>query len=195
MRGSQIPASWGRRAVTGETVKPRHLWQGPHGALLPVFLDAHPRLGIGRSRRTISQAIGWLRAGGQHLALATNGRQWRLIFAGLDYDASCEGDVELWFEEGTISKQLMALRTLLKPTLWTPAGEDTAPPLLQAIRDTRKGQAELSQELGERVREAVELLIQGHGGGSARTLRRCRGRRHLPRRLSRGNAAGRDPVR
>ena len=45
----------------------------------------------------------------------------------------------------------------------TPAGEDTAPPLLQAIRDTRKGQAELSQELGERVREAVELLIQGHG--------------------------------
>ena len=163
MRGSQIPTSWGRRAVTGEMVKPRHLWQGPHGALLPVFLDAHPRLGIGRSRRTISQVIGWLRAGGQHLALATNGRQWRLIFAGLDYDASCEGDVELWFEEGTGSKQLMALRTLLQPVLWTPLSEDTAPPLLQAIRDTRKGQAELSQELGERVREAVELLIQGHG--------------------------------
>ena len=163
MRGSQIPASWGRRAVTGETVKPRHLWQGPHGALLPVFLDSHPRLGIGRSRRTISQVIGWLRAGGQHLALATNGRQWRLIFAGLDYDASCEGDVELWFEEGTVSKQLMALRTLLQPTLWKPTEEDTAPPLLQAIRDTRKGQADLSQELGERVREAVELLIQGHG--------------------------------
>ena len=79
MRGSQVPASWGRRAVTGETVKPRHLWQGPHGALLPVFLDSHPRLGIGRSRRTISQVIGWLRAGGQHLALATNGRQWRLV--------------------------------------------------------------------------------------------------------------------
>ncbi|MDE2810534.1 MAG: hypothetical protein OXN90_19135 [Gemmatimonadota bacterium] len=163
MRGSQIPASWGRRAVTGETVKPRHLWQGPHGALLPVFLDTYPRLGIGRSRRTISQVIGWLRAGGQHLALATNGRQWRLIFAGLDYDASCEGDVELWFEEGTVSKQLMALRTLLQPTLWKPTEEDSAPPLLQAIRDTRKGQADLSQELGERVREAVELLIQGHG--------------------------------
>ena len=163
MRGSQIPASWGRRAVTGETVKPRHLWQGPHGALLPVFLDAQSRLGIGRSRRTVSQAIGWLRAGGQHLALVTNGRQWRLIFAGLDYDASCEGDVELWLEEGTVSKQLMALRTLLQPTLWTPAKEDTAPPLLQAIRDTRKGQAAVSQELGERVREAIELLIQGHG--------------------------------
>ena len=89
----------------------------------------------------------------------------------------------------------MALRTLLQPTLWTPAREDTAPPLLQAIRDTRKGQADLSQELGERVREAVELLIQGHGEGSARTLPRCRGRRYLPRRLSRGDAASRDLVR
>ena len=35
--------------------------------------------------------------------------------------------------------------------------------LLQAIRDTRRGQAELSEVLGERVREAVEVLIQAHG--------------------------------
>ena len=55
------------------------------------------------------------------------------------------------------------LRTLLRPELWTPAAEDAAPPLLQAIRDTRKGQAELSEVLGERVREAVEILIRGHG--------------------------------
>ena len=41
--------------------------------------------------------------------------------------------------------------------------EDAEAPLLQAIRDTRKGQAELSEVLGERVRGAVELLIQGHG--------------------------------
>ena len=65
---------------------------------------------------------------------------------------------------------MTALRTLLRPALWTPATEDAAgkypvppPPLLQHIRDTRKGQAELSEVLGERVREAVELLIQGHG--------------------------------
>ena len=27
-RGSHVAPAWGRRAVTGETVKPRHLWQG-----------------------------------------------------------------------------------------------------------------------------------------------------------------------
>ena len=52
---------------------------------------------------------------------------------------------------------------MLNPALWTPETEDAAPPLLQAIRDTRKGQAELSEVLGERVREAVEILIRGHG--------------------------------
>ena len=162
-RGSRVAPSWGRRAITGETVKPCHLWQGPRGARLPVFLDDGKRLGIGRSRRIVSQVVGWLRAGNDSLALVTNGRQWRLLFAGLDYDAWCEWDLDLWFEEGELSPQVTALRTLLRAELWTPETEDGAPPLLQAIRDTRKGQAELSEVLGERVREAVEILIQGHG--------------------------------
>ena len=162
-RGNHVAPAWGRRAVTGETVKPRQLWQGRHGARLPVFLDDGRQLGIGRSRRTVSRVLGWLRAGGDHLALVTNGRQWRLVFAGLDYDAWCEWDLELWFEEGELSPQVTALRTLLQGPLWTPEAEDAGPPLLQAIRDTRKGQAELSEVLGERVREAVEILIHAHG--------------------------------
>ena len=162
-RGSQVPRTHGRRAVTGETVKPRHLWSGPHGASLPVFIDDAKRIGIGRGRRMVSQVLGWLRAGSEHLALVTNGRQWRLAFAGLDYDASCEWDSELWFEEGELAAQVTALRTLLCPKMWTPEEEGAASALLQAIRDTRKGQADLSEVLGERVREAVEILVQSHG--------------------------------
>ena len=162
-RGSQVPRTHGRRAVTGETVKPRHRWSGPHGAELPVFIDDTMRIGIGRGRRIVSRVLGWLRAGGEHLAVVTNGRQWRLVFAGLDYDASCEWDWELWFEEGELAAQVTALRTLLCPKMWTPTEEGAAPPLLQAIRDTRKGQADLSEVLGERVREAVEILVQSHG--------------------------------
>ena len=162
-RGNHVSPSWGRRAITGETVKPRHLWTGRDGGRLPVFVDDGRRLGVGRGRRIVSQVLGWLRAGNDHLALVTNGRQWRLLFAGLDYDAWCEWDLDLWFEEGTLSPQVTALRTLLSPALWTPESEDAASPLLQAIRDTRKGQAELSEVLGERVREAVEILIRGHG--------------------------------
>ena len=162
-RGSSVAPSWGRRAITGENVKPRHLWTGRRGAVLPVFLDDGKRLGIGRGRRIVSQVLGWLRTGGEHLALLTNGLQWRLLFAGLDYDAWCEWDLGLWFDEGELGPQVTALRTLLNPELWTPESKGEPSRLLQAIRDTRKGQAELSEVLGERVREAVEMLIQAHG--------------------------------
>jgi hypothetical protein len=162
-RGPALGAEWGRRTPTGETAKPRHLWRGPNGATLPVFLDSEKHVGIGRGRRTASQVVQWLRAGGERLALLTNGRQWRLIFAGLDFDAFCEWDVDLWFEEGQLSPQVQALRTLLSPHAFTPAAEGQAAPLLAAVLDSRKGQAELSGALGERVREAVELLVQGHG--------------------------------
>lgn len=162
-RGTKVDREWGRRAVSGETVKPWHLWRGPGGALLPVFRETGSRVGVGKGRRTISQVLGWLRAGNDHLALVTNGRQWRLLFAGLDFDAWCEWDVDLWFEEGQLAPQVDMLRTLLQPKLWVPSSENAAPPLLRAIRDTRKGQADLSETLGERVREAVEILIEGHG--------------------------------
>ncbi len=162
-RGSQVGAEWGRRTVTGEMVKPRQLWRGQNGSALPVFFDAETRLGIGRARKSASQTVQWLRAGSERLALLTNGRQWRLIFAGLDFDAWCEWDVDLWFEEGALSPQVHALRTLFSPKLWIPLAQDAPAPLLQAILDSRKGQAELSAVLGERVREAVELLVQGHG--------------------------------
>lgn len=161
--GPQVSPNWGRKTVTGEIVKPRWLWQGPQEAILPVFFEREKRVGIGRGRRTISQVLQWLRAGQEHLAVVTNGRQWRVLFAGLDFDAWCEGDLDLWFEEGALSPQVTALRTLLQPALWTPPEKGTPSRLLQAIQDSRKGQAELSQVLGERVREAVEILLQAHG--------------------------------
>ena len=162
-RGSSLGAEWGRRTPTGDTVKPRHVWRGENGATLPVFLDLEKQVGIGRGRRTVSQVVQWLRVGKEQLALLTNGRQWRLIFAGLDYDAFCEWDADLWFEEGGLSKQVLALRTLISPLAFSPLAKDSPSPLLDAVLESRKGQAELSAVLGERVREAVELLVQSHG--------------------------------
>ncbi len=162
-RGPQVGTEWSRKDVAGEVVRPRFLWRGHYGGLLPVFFDSDPRLAFGRARKRSSQVVQWLRAGPEKLALRTNGLQWRLIFAGLDFSAWCEWDVDLWFEEGSLSPQVTALRTLLSPKLWVLAAKDAASPLLQAIQDSRKGQAELSAVLGERVREAVEVLIQAHG--------------------------------
>jgi hypothetical protein len=123
LRGSGVGAEWSRRTPTGESVKPRHLWQGRDGALLPVFLNADKQLGVGYGRRAPSQVVQWLRATNERLALLTNGRQWRLIFAGLDFDAWCEWDVDLWLEEGELSPQVHALRALVSPPMWTPTAD------------------------------------------------------------------------
>ncbi|MGI6417644.1 MAG: Eco57I restriction-modification methylase domain-containing protein [Thermoguttaceae bacterium] len=161
-RGSEVSTKWSRRAITGESVRPRHLWIGKNAAALPVFVDDEPRVGAGRGRRTISHVLQWLRQGSEQLALVTNGQEWRLLFAGLDYEAFCQWDADAWFAEGDASPELNGFRALMHPTLWTPAKKDEPCRLLAAVNDSRKGQADLSQVLGERVRQAAELLIQAH---------------------------------
>ena len=160
-KGSQVGAEWAQRLITGETLKPRRLWIGEHGAQLPLFVDADTtRLGVGRGRRMVARVTEWLRRSNQRIALLTNGQQWRLIHAGSDYDAWCEWDVAFWFEEGEPSRQVDALRILLSMGSLTPAKAASPSPLLAAIQASRQGQAELSAVLGERVRQAVELLIK-----------------------------------
>lgn len=161
-RGGNVAATWTRRGLAGEAVRPSHLWLGHHGASLPVFIDDEKRLGIGRSKRSISHALQWLRQGPEQLAIVTNGQQWRLIFAGLDYDAFVEWELDQWLAEGGTTPEFDGLRALITPELWTPPEDKTPCPLLAAINDSRKGQSDLSQLLGERVRQAAELLIQGH---------------------------------
>ncbi|MBS0189664.1 MAG: hypothetical protein JSR52_00810 [Planctomycetes bacterium] len=165
-KGTRVGSEWSTRTPAGENIKPRRVWQH-EGGTLPVFVDEEPRLGIGRGRRSVARVIEWLRARSLNLALLTNGRQWRLIYAGIDHDAFSEWDTQLWFAEGEPGLQVDALRRLISPAAWKappPAhGETKHCPLLQAILDSRKGQNELSAVLGERVRQAVELLIRSHG--------------------------------
>jgi hypothetical protein len=108
----------------------------------------------------VARVVEWLRRKQQKVALLTNGHQWRLIHAGADYDAWCEWDTDAWFLAGAPGPQIEALRLLLgREALTAPAPSGT-PPLLAAIQATRRGQAELSSALGERVRLAVEILLR-----------------------------------
>jgi hypothetical protein len=167
--GNQVDSAWAARALTGEIIKPRRLWQEPGGGLLPVFIAEEaapgpgrstPKLGLGRGRKSISRVIEWLRRKQLKVALLTNGRQWRLIHAGADYDAWCEWDTEAWFIAGEPGPQVEALRLLLSRNALAMPASGGAPPLLDAIQATRRGQAELSSALGERVRQAVEILLR-----------------------------------
>lgn len=160
-KGNQVDPIYSQPLITGENLKPQRLWQEPKGSLLPVFTanNIH-KLGIGKGKRSVSRVVEWLRRANQKIALLTNGYQWRLIHAGTDYDAWCEADTSLWFQEGQPSLQITALRSLLSVTTLTPEKPQGVSPLLQAIEASRQGQAELSEQLGERVRQAVELLIR-----------------------------------
>ena len=64
--------------------------------------------------------------------------------------------MSFWFEEGEPGPQVAAWRQLLNPDVWQQEAEGRPGPLLCAILDSRKGQAELSSVLGERVRQAWE---------------------------------------
>ncbi len=158
-RANNVPSELSHILVSGESLKPQHVWKGNNGGRLPVFLDANKRIGVGRGRKVVSDVIQWLRLEKCPLAIVTNARQWRLVHAGLDFDAQAESDLDLWFEEGEVGLQLDAFRQLLQPRLL-----DGSPlPLAEAIAASRRGHAELSAVLGERVREAVEAIVRSHG--------------------------------
>ena len=158
-KATSVSPSWGQRLITGDNLRPRRLWQGPHNAVLPLFTDEVKQIGVGTGRRSVAKVVEWLRKSQQKIALLTNGSQWRLIHAGPDYEAWCEWEIGLWFEEGKPSGQVDALIHLLNPDSLSPPEAGKPSKLIAAIQDTRKGQAELSANLGERVRQAVEHMI------------------------------------
>ncbi|MGX6570190.1 Eco57I restriction-modification methylase domain-containing protein [Cupriavidus necator] len=170
-KAQAVDACWSLRSFTGALIKPRRLWQGPQGEVLPVFVpddgasrQFSGRLGVGRSRQLLSRVVEWLRQKQQPLALVTNGRQWRLVHVGQDYDAWCEWDIDLWFVEGAPGPQVMAWRQLISRDALACSPGQAQGPLLSAILASRKGQADLSAVLGERVRQAVEELITASHG-------------------------------
>lgn len=69
-KASDVPAEYSIRSATGDVIRPRRLWRGPNGGVLPVFVDSDGvgrhertshRLGVGRGRRAIARVNEWLR--------------------------------------------------------------------------------------------------------------------------------------
>lgn len=162
LSGNQVEAGLGLRSIAGDTIKPRRIWIGPHGTALPVFIDDEPRLGVGRGRRAFSRVLEWCRGTGRPLAVLTNARQFRLMYVAAEHDAWAQWDTSLWFEAGQPGAQVEALRQLLAPGVLRAQNAGESAPLIDAIRRSRQGQSQLTSLLGERVRQAVELLIHAH---------------------------------
>jgi hypothetical protein len=147
-KDDQVGSNWSHPSIHGGAIRPRRLWEGPRDEILPVFTVEREQ----SSRRETSRVIEWLRKADRPLALLTNGVQLRLIHASPHYVASCDWDLRMWFEEGQPGPQVTALRQLLR--------REAIALLPKAIAESRRAQGELSAVLGERVRQAVEKLIQ-----------------------------------
>lgn len=162
-KANHVGKDWSCVTVDGKNVRPRRIW-GPPGGEVAVFVVDDRALRVGQGKRTYAQVVEWLRQKGRVFAILTNGRQWRIVHAGPEHDASCQWDIAVWFVDGAASDQVTALRALLGRAALSP-GVGVACPLAMAITASRASQGELSAALGERVRQAVEDLVQGCAAG------------------------------
>lgn len=116
------------------------------------------RIGLHRGRTTYAQFVDLLRATNVPLGLLTNGHQFRLIYAGLDYEAWTEWDAESWFQGEDGRQSLYGFAYLLGGHL-NPSNEEQRFALLDLIKESRERQADLSHVMGTQVREAVEAIL------------------------------------
>lgn len=158
-KGTELGAADAAKLLDGTILKPRRLWSRPGGEVLAIFTTRATRMGVGKGRRPLAQVVEYLRRRGFRLGLITNGTQWRLIWADTDSLAWIEWEADRWLDADLLSDELAVLRRVLSPAALTREDAELGP-LLAAVRDTRRGQAKLSKELGERVRRAVETLLR-----------------------------------
>lgn len=161
-KGPDVAPSFKTISVTREPLRPDRvlLWQG--SAAFPRFLvridHSSKNVGMGRGRNEYSKLLELLRGTGVKLGILTNGRQFRLVYAGLDHDCWIEWEVQRWFEDAVGKEQLAGFLSLCGP--WGVNKRDGVDnPLYRAILESRNRQGELSQVLGEQTRMAVEELL------------------------------------
>jgi hypothetical protein len=124
-----------------------------------ALADTSPHVGRGRGRTTYARFLELLRGSGNRLGLLTNGSQFRLVYAGIDFESWCEWESDRWFDGGDGTEELDGLRQLLSPESLKPVKSGVSG-LLDGVEESRKRQADLSSVLRENVRQAVELLLE-----------------------------------
>lgn len=160
-KGKYIDSKYKLKTILGQSLSPDRVIFSDASRKNPILLvsiQKSERLGIGKDRKSYTEFIELLRGTGVKLGLITNGVQFRLCYAGIDYDAWTEWDASMWFIESEWRKQLDGFIALLgQEGLQLAEGENTK--LKTIIEESRNKQSEISDILGQQIREAVEILI------------------------------------
>ncbi|WP_370011851.1 type IIL restriction-modification enzyme MmeI [Nocardiopsis sp. LDBS0036] len=126
------------------------------------------------ARSPVEEAAARCRESGIPLALVCDGRQWALVHARPGEPTSCGVfDADMWAEEPILLQAFVALLTAGRLRLPATTKDGSAPTDSTAalFERTADRQDELTDDLGEQVRQAVELLV----GEIARQDRAARG--------------------
>ena len=101
-----------------------------------------------KAHAPIRGAVDTVRAisGGTRLGLLTNGRQFRLVYAGLDFESWCEWEADRWFDDGDGTEELNGLRQLLSPASLKPPKEGVSG-LLDAVEEAEISARETTEKL------------------------------------------------
>src|SRR5579884_3752576 len=154
-KGNNIAPQWKHDTLMRERLSPQRILfrdSSQRDPQLFVWVEQTRQLGHG-ARAAYGKLLELLRAQNVKLGLMTNGRQFRLCYAGLDYDSWVEWDADAWFAEEELRRQLYGFYTLLGPAgMNLPAPTAKSFPLLEAAEASRS-------RLGEQVRESIELLL------------------------------------
>jgi len=145
----------------------------PPGALLlsPHESTLTPRLCIWLVDKERKSKLPWARAcaeahrflrsfqnGKIHLGLVTDGFRLRLYYVDIEGEGWIEWDASRWFEESAHLDELGGFALLLGKEMLG-IGKAGEPPIESLIRESRKRQGDISSQLGERLRCAVEMII------------------------------------
>ncbi|MEM2944692.1 MAG: hypothetical protein QW087_08130, partial [Methanomassiliicoccales archaeon] len=144
----------------------------PDGVVLSFSdLSGIPRLYIWFSREHSAAGLSWSRACAEahrflrsyqgekvHLGMVTNGIRFRVYYIDIESETWIEWDASRWFEETSHQDEMYGFGLLLNKDM---LGVDAAgvPPLENLVRESRKRQGDISAQLGERLRCAVEMMI------------------------------------
>ncbi|CEN89112.1 methyltransferase [[Clostridium] sordellii] len=160
-KGKNIDSRYKLKTILGQSLSPDRVIFSDASRKNPILLvsiQKSEKIGIGKDRKSYTEFIELLRGTGVKLGLITNGVQFRLCYSGIDYDAWTEWDSSMWFIEAEWRKQLDGFIALLgKDGLQLVEGENTR--LKTIIEESRNKQSEISDILGQQIREAVEILI------------------------------------
>jgi hypothetical protein len=159
-RGNYVNEKWKHKPLSGEPLIPRSVFFRDSSQSTPalfVWVEPVRQLMHGRGRTAYGKLLALLRAKQVKLGLLTNGRSFRLCYAGIDHDSWVEWDSADWFDDEELRRRLYGFYTLLGPEGMKAAA--TSFPLLDAAEASRTRQGDLSVVMGEQIRQAVETLL------------------------------------